>query len=45
MCDHRLWGDDDGLPCTRTDRHDPAKTGGHIYKPAANLSNENAEDQ
>jgi hypothetical protein len=26
-CTHRLWDADDGLPCTRTDRHDR----GHVY--------------
>lgn len=40
-CDHRLWDLPDGLPCTRTDKHST----GHVYKPASNLSNENAEDQ
>lgn len=27
MCDHQLWDEPDGLPCTRTDRHDR----GHTY--------------
>lgn len=28
MCDHHLWGDPDGLTCTRPGPHD----GGHVYE-------------
>lgn len=45
MCDHHLWDEPDGLACTRTDHHDPTKAGGHIYRPASNLSDETTEDQ
>lgn len=31
MCDHHIADDPTGLQCTRTDAHDPAARGGHIY--------------
>lgn len=40
-CDHRLWGDPDGLTCTRPEAH----VTGHIYKPCSNLGHETEEDQ
>lgn len=30
-CPHHLGGRPDGLPCTRTEPHDPDAKGGHTY--------------
>lgn len=31
-CSHHLWEDPTGSCCTRTDPHDQASQGGHVYE-------------
>lgn len=31
-CTHHLWDDPSGPVCTRSDNHDRAAAGGHVYE-------------
>lgn len=31
-CTHHMWDEPNGPQCTRSDAHDPAASGGHVYE-------------